>query len=146
MKKRYSGKAALVALGLAVLLGLAAPASAQTMMRVEIPFAFVAGNQSLPAGMYNFVLDANFSFCRIDSFSDGSSHPIRFMPGPARRQNANADRGVVQFEKYGDRYFLNAVWKPGSTDGLAAITSRRLIESAKAQGTVETMSIDSEIK
>jgi len=145
MKKLHSGKAALAAFSLAVL-ALAAPASAQTAMRANIPFAFVAGNQSLPAGMYNFVLDANFSHCHIDSLSDGSTHPVHFVPGSTRRQNANADNGVLQFQKYGNRYFLSGVWKPGNADGLAAIASRGLIESAKAQGAGETVSIDSGIK
>lgn len=146
MKKLLSGKAALAALSLAVL-GLAAPAGAQTIMRANIPFAFVAGNQSLPAGAYSFVVDTTFSICRIDSLRDGSMHPVRFVPGATRRPGANPDGGVVQFKKYGDRYVLNAVWKPGSADGLAAITSRRLIESAKAEGGAgETVSIDSEIK
>lgn len=145
MTKPISGKAALAALSLAVL-ALAVPAGAQTGIRVNIPFAFVAGSQSLPAGMYNFVIDGNFSLCRIDSLSDGSMHQIRFVPGASRKQNANADGGLVQFQKYGDRYFLSGVWKPGNPDGLAVIASRRLIESAKAQGASETVSLDSEIR
>ena len=145
MKKLHSGKAALAALSIAVM-GLPTPACAQTIMRADIPFAFVVGNQSLPAGMYNFVLDANFSLCHINSLSDGSTHPVHFVPGSTRRQNANADQGVVQFQKYGDRYFLREVWKPGSADGLEAIISRRFIDSANTQGAGETVSIDSAIK
>lgn len=145
MMKLHSGKAALAALGLAVL-GFAAPANAQTILRADVPFAFVAGDQALPAGTYNFVLDANFSFCHIYSLSDGSTHPVRFVPGTTRPRNVNADRGVLQFQKYGNRYFLSEVWKPGNPDGLTAIASRRLMESAKAEGAVETVSIDSEMK
>ena len=145
MTTLHSGKAALAALGLAVL-ALAAPASAQTKMRADIPFSFVVGDQSLPAGSYTLVLDTNLSFCRIDSAGDGSMHRVLFVPGATRRQNTNPDRGVVQFQKYGDRYFLSGVWKPGNPDGLAAITSRRLMESAKAQGAAEIVSIDSELK
>ena len=115
-------------------------------MRANIPFAFVAGNQSLPAGTYTFVFDTNLSLCRIDSLSDGSMHQIRFVPGATRHHNANADAGVVQFQKYGDRYFLSEVWRPGNPDGLGVITSRRLIESAKAQGDSETVSVDSDIR
>jgi hypothetical protein len=145
MTKVIAGKAALAALSLAAL-ALAAPASAQTAMRANIPFAFVAGDQLLPAGAYNFVIDPGFSLCRIDSVSDGSMHPIRFVPGASRRQGANADAGVVQFQKYGDRYFLSGVWRPGNPDGLAAVTNHRLIESAKSQGVGETVSVDSELK
>jgi len=145
MKKLYLGKATLAAIGLAAL-ALAAPASAQTVMRVNIPFAFVAGAESLPAGAYNFVLDANFSLCHIDSFNDGSMHAVHFVPGAARKQDSHTDGGVVQFQKYGDRYFLSGLWKPGNQDGFAVIPSRRLIESAKAQGLGETVSLDSAIR
>ena len=145
MNKLHSGKiAAVVALGLGVL-ALAAPASAQTRMRVDIPFPFVAGSQSLPAGEYNLVIDANFSFSHLDSVTNGSIHRINFQPGVSRPV-ADTGKGVLQFQRYGDRYFLSAVWRPGRTDGLATHPSRRLIEAAKNGAAGEAVNVDTDIK
>jgi hypothetical protein len=141
MNKFQSGKALLVAFGLTVV-ALAVPAGAQTIMRVNIPFEFVAGSQTLPAGPYSFVIDADFSHCHIDSMTDGSVRNVSFVPGKTRR-SADTSGGLVQFQKYGNRYFLSALWKPGYTDGLAVVPSRRLVESAKAEGIGEAVGIAS---
>jgi len=144
MIQLHSAKAALAVIGLGIL-SLAAPASAQTIMQANIPFSFIASDQSLPAGTYNFVISADFIHCQIVA-SDGSVHPIHFAPGAQRKSNTTLGAGVVQFHKYGDRYFLTQVWKPGNPDGLAAYPSKRMLESAKAMGAAETVNVDSEIK
>ena len=143
MNRLNSGKAAVVAALSLALLALAVPASAQTNMRVDVPFAFIAGNQVLPAGTYNLVIDANFSICHLDSFTNGSVHMVHFVPGKAR-SSAKIETGVVQFEKYGDHYVMSGVWKPGYTDGLATVTSHRMLETAKAEGVAETVSIEAQ--
>ncbi|HEY2014146.1 MAG TPA: hypothetical protein VGH38_11640 [Bryobacteraceae bacterium] len=146
MKTLNSGKAVVVAVGLAVLV-MAMPASAQSSMRINIPFAFTAGNETLPAGQYNFVVDSNFSLCHIDSMADGSVHMVRFEPGTSGRQKTDVRTGAVQFKKYGDHYLLTGVFRPGFVDGLATINSRRAIESAKNSGSAaEVVSIDSSIR
>jgi hypothetical protein len=145
MKQLHSAKAALAALGLAVLV-FTVPANAETYMRVNIPFEFIVGSQSLPAGTYTIVIDANFSLSHIDSVSDGAWHRVYLKPGTARPQSTNPDVGVVQFKKYGERYFLSAIWKPGVTDGLAAISSGRLKELARSNGASKTVSIDADTK
>ena len=92
----------------------AAPASARSVdaLRAQIPFDFHIGDTLVPAGRYTVrSLNADESALRISDGRHGAS------------VNTNATQGAVSgrgsarlvFRKYGDQYFLAAVWGPDNT-------------------------------
>ncbi len=78
---------------------------------VDIPFSFVAGGETLPAGHY--VLAA-FDETRIRIFSRQTTGV--FVPTHASRRNHSDDSKLV-FHRYGQTYFLSALWVRGNPTG-----------------------------
>ena len=116
MKKQiYSS---LITLGLFAAMAVAPVyAQFQDPIRVNIPFAFVAGGKQMPAGEY-----------RLTSLVNGSLHSrilIRSKDGQtaviigtilveAKEANKGAN---LTFNRYGDQYFLSQVWSEDSRFG-----------------------------
>ena len=121
-------KQTLTMIVLIVLAGsLAGSAKAQSLstgkLVANIPFAFSAGNQTLPAGEY-FVRCVNpasdQTVLQITS-RDGRNSVMLHMTSKRRKTSETAQ---VVFHQYGDRYFLAQVWTAGERDGLEAPKSR----------------------
>jgi hypothetical protein len=124
MRKQVS--TSLLALSLLVsMLAAAAPASARAGndLRAQVPFDFYVGDRLITAGD-----------CRITSINaDGSGLRIEANGGrQSAMTNSHLTSGSVNkkasprlvFHKYGDQYFLAAVWGDGQ-DGRALSESKR---------------------
>ena len=122
-------------------------ANAQSIpVKANIPFEFVIGDKTLPAGAYtvttaNGALDA----LRIQS-ADGKNSAVR-LSNPTEQKSRSRARMV--FHRYGHNYFLAEVWN-GDTAGRELVKSKqeRAIErelasipskSDLAQSTYETI-------
>ena len=139
-------KRLLVGFGLAALL-LAVPASAQiSTMQYKIPFAFVAGNQVLPAGTYQVTLDTNFYLCRFHSMDEAITHTVRVLPGATDRPWQESRNATLKFLRYGGTLYLSGVWNRGAVAGHETIVSRRVIELARTGAPAEPLSIDAGLK
>jgi hypothetical protein len=133
MKNSIFGKAMFAALGAASLL-FVAPAGAQvSTMRMEIPFAFVAGDQVLPAGQYVVTVDQDFNRCLFVNQSDTTAQMIRLLSATKSRPLGKTALGTLQFTRYGGQHFLSAVWRPGHEGGNQVVASKRLLEAAKSK-------------
>jgi len=112
MKKR-----ALVASTLFVLSVIlsAQVARANQPMLVNIPFQFVAGNTTLPAGEYRVQkLDSSAGVLLINcSDPDASAIVVTF---PAQ-SNEPQTKSKLIFNRYDNHYFLSQVWAEGSVRG-----------------------------
>ncbi|MGC1415906.1 MAG: hypothetical protein WA817_11520 [Candidatus Acidiferrum sp.] len=121
----------LVIAGMMALAAVASPrvAQAQEIMKVDVPFDFVAGNRSLPAGEYS----VNVS---------GPMHTLmllnRDVSGASAILGTNAvlaiepqSQSKLIFNRYGDRYFLSQVWSEGSPSGRQLQKSAREKEIAQ---------------
>jgi hypothetical protein len=75
---------------------------------VDVPFAFVVIGQTLPAGHYIVTSTGDYNI-RISSHS-------------AWRRDSNGTKLV--FHRYGETYFLSAVWVTGNTTGRELARSR----------------------
>ena len=122
MKLLFSWKSAALCAGLLVL--CLAPASAQTAIRVDIPFAFTAANQTLPAGEYRFSVDADQRVVRIVEEHSRNIWLVRVIAGGEVRDSANIDKGMLRFTRRGMRHDLNSIWLSGSTLGTAVMRSK----------------------
>jgi len=97
-----------------------------TRMVADIPFEFQMGKASLPAGEYSFERHSGVLTIRG---ADGK-HAALTLTSPASRHELS-DRPSVQFQRYGDSYFLSAVWSADSRDGLAVPTGQKQRQLAK---------------
>ncbi len=119
-------------LGVFGLLLMAACASAQSVnVKANVPFDFVVGNATLPAGAY--------SIQSINYESGSSALVIRGDNGKAGRLVASnaaekleaAATSHLLFHRHGDTYFLAQIWMQGEQHGRALRQTRRETEMAK---------------
>ena len=103
------------ALALSFLVTLAAlPAAAKSVdgMRAQVPFDFHVGNKLVRAGNYTVdSMTADELLIRISNGKDVASTTTN-----STRERGNGEsRPRLVFHKYGDQYFLSAVWGADST-------------------------------
>jgi hypothetical protein len=79
----------------------------QLMMRLHIPFAFVAGGAHLPAGDY-IVYHPGDPYLVVVEKDDGKARGMEYIHPSATDPDASSTKLV--FNKYGEQYFLSQVW------------------------------------
>jgi hypothetical protein len=99
---------------LTCLLGLGISARAQDVdkLAVNVPFDFVAGGETLPAGTYSVSRVApEVNRTLVIRSNDNSVFllPIFFDGSPVSVNGVSADRTELGFEHVGDKYFLSKV-------------------------------------
>jgi hypothetical protein len=122
-------------MGLGVLLlTTVAPARAQQMFpsRYEIPFAFEAGDRTYPAGSYYLQIPYGFKFMDLRQVGESSSHRI-FLSESVQRKLNDANRGMLRFDKDGDKVILEAIWSNGQTEGYKLKPSKEAVEIGRAR-------------
>jgi hypothetical protein len=95
------------------LLAVASAAMGQTRpgdVIVDVPFAFNVGAQTLPAGHY--IVAPMDGAIRIFNFQTNGV----YVPTNSATRTAS-DGSKLVFHRYGDTYFLSAVWVAGNTTG-----------------------------
>lgn len=122
---------AAVCLGVTVL--GAVPAAAQTSsVEAEIPFAFVVGDQLLPAGGYRFIVETDHKLTRITELSGKRVWQVRLIAGGTDRSESSLEKGLLRFTKIGDRYLLNTIWRAGYLTGSNVMRSKLPRELAQS--------------
>jgi hypothetical protein len=125
MKKSYLG----VVLTLTCLHGLGISVRAQDIdkVAVNVPFEFVAGGQTLPAGAYTVsrVSDLANPTLVIQSYDNSVSLLPLVFDGVA------ADHAELSFEHVGDKYFLSKVETPAGA--YAIRTPRAMTQVAQTK-------------
>jgi hypothetical protein len=126
MKKRAFVTATLLLLSLIV---AAKAAEAQEPMSVNIPFSFLAGNMTLPAGEYRVQkLDRNSTVLLIHCSEPSASVLVMTHAAQAKKLQT---RSILVFNRYENRYFLSEVWTAGSIRGRQLLKSPREKELAR---------------
>jgi hypothetical protein len=117
----------------AVLLLAASAAIGQTTGGVvaDVPFAFVVAGRQLPAGHYTVTAASDFCLWISDSQHRGTYVPIH----DSVRSTSEGTKLV--FHRYGDTYFLSAVWVSGRTIGRELYRSRAEQEAANHKAEME---------
>jgi hypothetical protein len=135
MKKSYLT----VVLTLTCLLGLSGGAHAQDASRivVNVPFDFVAGGETLPAGMYSVSRDSTDAQPHLVIRSEDKSAlllPIVFDRIPTEQTK-------LGFEHVGDKYFLSkvetlaGVYKLGTPRAMTSLAQTKDHGSMSSSGT-----------
>ena len=107
-KQLLKGFAMLMAVMAVAMVSAVASANGQTTAtRATIPFEFVVGNQSLPAGDYRVsAMNSAGDALRIVSGANAKDSALRLtMPA-----NGTSKSAKLVFHRYGERYFLAEVW------------------------------------
>jgi hypothetical protein len=117
----------------AVVCALAIGAFSQTRpgdLVVDVPFAFFANGEKLPAGHY--IVHQNSNMIRIFSHDKvGLFVPTMFAI------RTRADGSKLVFHRYGDEYFLASVWITGSKSGKELFPSRAEREAKSKRAEME---------
>ncbi len=104
---------------LCLLVGMGASAAwaqtdTETTVEANVPYTFVVGNTTLPAGKY---------IIRMPDSSEPNVLEIRAANGhtavafETEDTNQTPNKGELVFHKIGDNYFLSQVWITGSASG-----------------------------
>jgi len=81
--------------------------TSHTFLRAKVPFAFIAGGVSLPAGEYRVYHPGNPYLVVIEN-NDGTARAMTYVhASPISPKEANTK---LVFNKYGERYFLAEAW------------------------------------
>ena len=112
----------------------AAPLFAQNqsclLMKVDVPFAFSAGKQILPAGNYYVTAITPENTIALVSSPDGQ-HSLILADLPNYSDSPSADSRLV-FQKYGNEYFLTQVWVKGDNVARNPLISKRQSDIARS--------------
>ena len=101
------------------LLASAIPASAQTNLDVNVPFAFSVGNQHLPAGHYRVQSQSN-DFLSIRNVETAGTTVVMVRSEGGRHLQGNSR---LVFDREGNQSYLTQVWAP-ETDRYSELPSR----------------------
>jgi hypothetical protein len=98
---------------------VALPVHAATNVKVDVPFAFVAGPNTLPAGQYRIAIGEAQHVIRIE----GAEQSVVVLAQSADAGKVQPETKLV-FERFGDQTFLSKVWVSGRQDGEEILKSR----------------------
>jgi hypothetical protein len=117
----------------ALLLLAASAAIGQTMGNVvaDVPFSFVVAGRQFPAGQYTVTAASDYCLWISDSQHRGTYVPIH----DSVRSTSEGTKLV--FHRYGDTYFLSAVWVSGRTIGRELYPSRAEKQAANQKAEME---------
>ncbi len=90
----------------------------------NIPFSFIVGQKTLPAGEYTLEPNRKDSdYVWLVQRRDGHATAL-FTTMPVRASETQEEAKLV-FHKYGEQYFLSQIWEAGESAGRALIKSNR---------------------
>jgi hypothetical protein len=120
-----------------LLLGLGVAANAETrgvQVSVELPFKFVAGGRTLPAGAYTVKRNSDqpFGILLITSRDTGTS----VFVNPSEMEDASDYKPNLTFDKVGDQHFLSAIQTENYVYTFPVPRSVTLAAAAKPNDTV----------
>ena len=122
------GRFVLVLSLLAAVAGLPIHAQAADL-KADIPFAFQMGRTRLPAGTY--VVSQTPSVVTLQE-AHGAKSAMALFVRTERRGVARG--GELEFQRYGNDYFLSNVWGAYTPEGLALLKSPREKELVRNVG------------
>jgi len=104
-------------------------------MRANIPFDFHAGDKVMPAGEYQ--IHGEGTWVTVHPVNGGK--PVTTFT-TISAVGADPNRAAqLDFQRYGDTYFLKAIWKGHSADGRELVpeaSEKKLAKQAKPARTV----------
>jgi hypothetical protein len=117
-------------LGTLFLAAVAANAQSPRSQVTSIPFDFVVGQKSLPAGEYVVKPNRrNSDSAWLVQSKDG--HDTVLISTRSVQASKTQKKTKLVFNKYGDKYFLSQIWTDGSDSGREVIRRKQERELEK---------------
>jgi len=111
---------------------LAAPVSAQTIkLKASVPFDFVVGGRTMPAGDYMVSTGGGMSGVVEVSNVDPGIKPA-FVTINAASGPSDGGGAYLEFNRFGSDYFLAKAWDRSAATGCSVPMSRAEREKAKS--------------
>lgn len=107
---------------------LALPALGQTMtqtLRFSVPFEFIVGSKTLPAGDYEVCSRGNGVLELMNEQSRKTR--IAFLSYPTQPPFVPDRSARIVFQRYGSHVFLSQIWGEGAATGFELPGQRRLL-------------------
>ncbi len=98
-------------------------------MRANVPFDFIVGDKTLPAGTYTISKPTLSGTLRIENVDSGESTIV--MSTVVNNGVRTNDETKFVFTRYADQYFLDQVWVVGDVSGDKLVKSRAERQLAK---------------
>lgn len=113
-------------------LGVAANAEMQPQVAATLPFDFVAGKTTLPAGKYivTRISGQPFDVLMLTRVDTGAS----VFVGPTEMEEASDDKPKLGFEKVGEEHFLSSIQTADYVYNFRVSPSVILAAAAKPRG------------
>jgi hypothetical protein len=129
---------ALVMAGMMALTAMACTqvAQAQDPIVVNVPFDFMVGNKTLPAGQYSVKVSGKEQALLLIDREDATQS--MFIATNAAVANEPQSESKLVFNRYGDRYFLSQVWTAGYAQG------RQLLKTSREKEIAQTAKIETQ--
>jgi len=106
-------------------------------LRANIPFEFRVGESRLPAGEYLLHQSPGVLLVK----EQGGQHKAAMIFTAAEFRLDPLKTGEVEFNRYGDTYFLAKIWLPGERQGRAAIKTPPEKELAAEASVIQKVGI-----
>ncbi len=129
MTKKALAIASVVVLSMAVAT-VSARAQASFPLGANIPFDFVVGKQTLPAGEYRIEQLSSDGVLLVRSTDGHTSIIVMTMAALA---NDWQSESKLVFNRYGGQYFLSQIWTAGNKSGRELYKSPRETELARKE-------------
>ena len=130
MKKQAFGTLTMLTL-LLTMSAISVSAQSERSKTTNIPFDFIVGGKTLPAGEYTVAPNRSDSLnVWLVQSKDGHVNAL-FTTGSVRASETQEKTKFV-FHKYGDQYFLSQIWTIGSNSGRELLMPRLEREVAKS--------------
>lgn len=114
-----------------VLTSVSAAAQSDRSRTTNIPFSFVVGGETLPAGEYT-VGPNRRDYEKVWLVQSRDGHAGALFATMSVRASETQEKGKLIFHKYGDQYFLSQIWTPGNQSGRELLMPRLKRELAKS--------------
>jgi hypothetical protein len=103
--------------------------------KITIPFSFIVGEKTLPAGEYTVEPNRRNSD-RYWLVQNRDSRTSCLFTTMSVRANQTQEETKLVFHRYGDQYFLSQIWTPGANSGRELLMpglERKLAKNAKIE-------------
>jgi hypothetical protein len=98
----------------ACLAATAGTARAQDVIEAKVPFPFLVGGQSFPAGHYRIEREGTSASVLLIRGDKGITASTFVSTLPAGGRDPVGDRPVLTFKRHENQYRLSEVWESGS--------------------------------
>ena len=107
--------------------------------KAQIPFAFQAGSQVMPAGTYSITSESD----HVLLLRESTQKAAEFVLVHAAYTNHTPAKSVITFDRRGDKYFLRQIWTEGHNNGMECpkVRAEKQLEIAKTSVPSDTITL-----